>query len=100
MPRRPCSGTPGLFKKHARGCVAAGPTQCDCPWYGKYKQIAVNLARWSNQYVDPRRKQHAIVVLNRLFNKLQYRNEEATVPTLGAEFLAEADSEIDSLFRE
>ena len=41
-----------------------------------------------------------IVVLNRLFNKLQYRNEEATVPTLGAEFLAEADSEIDSLFRE
>lgn len=66
MPRRPRSGTPGLFKKHARGCVAAGPTQCDCPWYGKYKQIAVNLARWSNQYVDPRRKQHAIVVLNRL----------------------------------
>jgi predicted regulator of Ras-like GTPase activity (Roadblock/LC7/MglB family) len=41
-----------------------------------------------------------IVVLNRLFNKIQYRNEEAVTPTLGAEFLAEADSEIDSLFQE
>lgn len=41
-----------------------------------------------------------VVVLNRLFHKLEYRNEEASVPTLGAEFLAEADSEIDSLFRE
>lgn len=41
-----------------------------------------------------------IVVLNRLFNKIQYRNEEVATPALGAEFLAEADSEIDSLFQE
>ncbi|MGE5178877.1 MAG: roadblock/LC7 domain-containing protein [Bacteroidota bacterium] len=41
-----------------------------------------------------------VVVLNRLFNKIQYRNEEAATPALGAEFLAEADSEIDSLFQE
>ena len=41
-----------------------------------------------------------IVVLNRLFNKIQYRNEEVVTPALGAEFLAEADSEIDSLFQE
>jgi predicted regulator of Ras-like GTPase activity (Roadblock/LC7/MglB family) len=41
-----------------------------------------------------------IVVLNRLFNKIQYRNEEVVTPALGAEFLAEADNEIDSLFQE
>lgn len=40
------------------------------------------------------------VVLNRLFNKLQYRNEEITTTTLGADFRAEAESEIDSLFQD
>jgi len=39
-----------------------------------------------------------VVVLNRLFNKLEYRNEETMLPSLGADFQAEAESEIDSLF--
>jgi predicted regulator of Ras-like GTPase activity (Roadblock/LC7/MglB family) len=39
-------------------------------------------------------------VLERLFDKLQYRNEESTPMSLGAEFAAEAENEIDSLFRE
>jgi len=41
-----------------------------------------------------------IVVLNRLFNKLQYRNEEILSTTLGADFQAEAENEIDSLFQD
>lgn len=40
------------------------------------------------------------VVLNRLFNKLQYKNEELTTASLGADFHAEAESEIDSLFKD
>lgn len=39
-------------------------------------------------------------VLSQLFDKLQYRNEEMSATTLGADFAAEAESEIDSLFRE
>ena len=39
-------------------------------------------------------------VLNRLFNKLQYKNEELTTTSLGADFHAEAESEIDSLFKD
>lgn len=39
-------------------------------------------------------------VLQRLFDKLQYRNEEVPPPSLGADFAAEAESEIDSLFRD
>jgi predicted regulator of Ras-like GTPase activity (Roadblock/LC7/MglB family) len=39
-------------------------------------------------------------VLNRLFDKLQYKNEEMTSATLGADFAAEAESEIDSLFKD
>jgi len=39
-------------------------------------------------------------VLNKLFDKLQYKNEEISAATLGAEFTAEAESEIDSLFKE
>jgi hypothetical protein len=39
-------------------------------------------------------------VLERLFDKLQYRNEEIPPPSLGADFAAEAESEIDSLFRD
>jgi len=39
-------------------------------------------------------------VLNRLFDKLQYRNEEIGTPALGADFAAEAESEIDSLFKD
>jgi predicted regulator of Ras-like GTPase activity (Roadblock/LC7/MglB family) len=39
-------------------------------------------------------------VLNKLFDKLQYRNEDLSATTLGAEFTAEAESEIDSLFKE
>jgi predicted regulator of Ras-like GTPase activity (Roadblock/LC7/MglB family) len=40
-----------------------------------------------------------MVVLSRLFNKLQYKNEEQKA-TLGADFQAEAESEIDSLFKD
>jgi predicted regulator of Ras-like GTPase activity (Roadblock/LC7/MglB family) len=39
-------------------------------------------------------------VLSQLFDKLQYRNEEMSATALGADFAAEAESEIDSLFRE
>ena len=39
-------------------------------------------------------------VLQRLFDKIQYRNEEMPAPTLGADFAAEAENEIDSLFRD
>jgi len=39
-------------------------------------------------------------VLNRLFNKLEYRNEEIVTTALGADFQAEAESEIDSLFQD
>ena len=39
-------------------------------------------------------------VLNKLFDKLQYRNEEVIATPLGAEFAAEAESEIDSLFQD
>jgi len=41
-----------------------------------------------------------IVVLNRLFNKLQYRNEDVLTTNLGSDFQAEAESEIDSLFKD
>lgn len=40
------------------------------------------------------------VVLSRLFDKVQYKNEEVTTTSLGADFQAEADSEIDSLFKD
>lgn len=39
-------------------------------------------------------------VLNRLFDKLQYKNEEISSATLGAGFAAEAESEIDHLFKD
>jgi predicted regulator of Ras-like GTPase activity (Roadblock/LC7/MglB family) len=41
-----------------------------------------------------------VEVLNKLFDKLQYKNEEMTSATLGADFAAEAESEIDSLFKD
>jgi predicted regulator of Ras-like GTPase activity (Roadblock/LC7/MglB family) len=40
------------------------------------------------------------IVLNKVFDKLQYKNEDITTTTLGAEFAAEAESEIDSLFKD
>ena len=66
MPKRGRSGIPNLYKKHCNSCRNRDPLKCDCPWYGKYKHVHVNLANWSGQYVDPRRRQHAVVVLNRL----------------------------------
>jgi len=39
------------------------------------------------------------VVLDKVFNKLQYKNEDIAA-TLGADFAAEAESEIDSLFKD
>lgn len=66
MPKRARSGIPNLYKKPTGRCRNRNPLKCDCPWYGKYKGVNVNLARWSAQFVDPRRRQHAAVVLNRL----------------------------------
>ena len=40
------------------------------------------------------------VVLHKVFDKLEYKNEDITTTTLGAEFAAEAESEIDSLFKD
>ena len=66
MPKRGRSGIPNLYKKHCNSCRNGDPLKCDCPWYAKYKHVNVNLARWSGQFVDPRRRQHAAVVMNRL----------------------------------
>ena len=47
-----------------------------------------------------RGSEELLTVLNKLFDKLQYKNEDLASTTLGAEFTAEAESEIDSLFKE
>jgi predicted regulator of Ras-like GTPase activity (Roadblock/LC7/MglB family) len=39
-------------------------------------------------------------VLSKLFNKIEYNNEDVRSTALGADFAAEAESEIDSLFKE
>lgn len=80
MPKRARSGVPNLYKKHTAACRNREPLKCDCPWYGKYKRINVNLARWSGQYVDPRRRQHAVVVLNRLRDLGHDRRRTAASP--------------------
>ena len=41
-----------------------------------------------------------VTVLHRLFDKLQYKNEEISSASLGADFTAEAESEIDHLFKD
>src|SRR3954469_5380204 len=68
MPRRPRSGTKGLVKQHRDGCTnrSGDLTNCSCPWWGKYRNAYVSLARWSNQNVDPRSKTLAKKVLGRL----------------------------------
>jgi hypothetical protein len=66
MPKRGRSGVKNLYKRHTNSCRNRDPLKCDCPWWAKYKHVNVNLARWSGQYVDPRRRQHAAVVVNRL----------------------------------
>lgn len=66
MPRTAKSGTKSLIKKHNRGCSNRGrPTDCDCPWAGKYKGIKKSLADWCGYDVDPRKKKPAAKVLNR-----------------------------------
>lgn len=68
MPRRGISNVESLYKKHNVGCTNrhGEPTRCGCPWYGKYKGISKGLAKWCGKDVDPRRKDLAKVVLNRL----------------------------------
>jgi integrase len=68
MPKRGISNVESLYKKHNTVCRNrhGDPTRCDCPWYGKYKGVYKGLAKWSGQSVDPRKKEHAKVVLNRL----------------------------------
>lgn len=39
-------------------------------------------------------------VLSKLFNKIEYNNEDVRSTALGADFAAEAESEIDSLFKD
>ncbi len=75
MPRRGISNVESLYKKHNAGCTnrRGDPTRCDCPWYGKYKGIYKGLAKWSRQTVDPRKKEHAKVVLNRLKTAIDNR---------------------------
>ena len=41
-----------------------------------------------------------ITVLDRIFNKIKYQNEDAVLPNLGKDFQKEAESEIDSLFKD
>jgi predicted regulator of Ras-like GTPase activity (Roadblock/LC7/MglB family) len=41
-----------------------------------------------------------IVVLNKVFKKVNYKNEDALTVNLGADFQTEAESEIDSLFKD
>ena len=85
MPKRARSGVPNLYKKHTAACRNREALKCDCPWYGKYKRINVNLARWSGQYVDPRRRQHAVVVLNRLRASATTTSSGPTVTTRWSE---------------
>jgi integrase len=68
MPRRGASNVDSLYKKHNVGCTnrRGDPAKCDCPWYGKYKGVSKGLAKWAGDSVDPRRKDEAKVVLNRL----------------------------------
>lgn len=41
-----------------------------------------------------------IVVLDRVYNKIQYKNEDTVTTNLGKDFQSEAESEIDSLFKD
>ena len=59
------------------------------------KKTSLGLVRLKSR----RAGEELLEVLNRLFDKLQYRNEEIGT-TLGADFAAEAESEIDSLFKD
>ncbi len=71
MPRKSASGTRGLRKIHDRQCrnrraTRARPTACACPWYGRYQGLAVPLARWCGQTVDPHELGPARLVLARV----------------------------------
>src|SRR5580765_5613499 len=67
MPKKTASHVKGLHKHHSRGCAnhKGRPTDCDCPWYGLYKQVQKGLAEWSGQRVDPRKLGPAEAVLHR-----------------------------------
>jgi len=65
MSQRAASKTKGLIKHHNRTCSnvqrkdKAGerdPSGCSCPWWGKYKDVEISLAKWSGQTIDPRTK--------------------------------------------
>jgi hypothetical protein len=67
MPYRAASKVKGLYKKHNERCrnAAGDPTDCDCPWYGKYMGISKGLAAWARKEVNPRTKAGAEAVLRR-----------------------------------
>jgi len=68
VPQRAASNVKSLHKHHNRACrnKSGKPTNCDCPWYARYKGVQKGLAQWSGQEVDPRSRTHAEKVLNRL----------------------------------
>ena len=68
MSQRAASNVKSLHKHHNRACrnKTGKPTNCDCPWYSRYKGVQKGLAQWSGQEVDPRSRTRAEVVLNRL----------------------------------
>jgi integrase len=68
MPYRAASKVKGLYKKHNLRCPNQEglPTNCDCPWYGRYRGISKGLAAWACKTVDPRTKAGAEAVLARL----------------------------------
>src|SRR5687767_319804 len=69
------SNVKGLHKHHNRRCSNRGgrPTNCDCPWYGLYKNIQKGLAEWSGRQVDPRKLRPAEIVLTRFRTAIDNR---------------------------
>ena len=66
MPNRAASRVKSLYKKHNLRCRNRGaPTNCDCPWYGRYKGITKGLAAWTGKTVDPTTKKGAEIAVNR-----------------------------------
>ncbi len=80
------SGTEHLYKKHSRRCTSRGkhPTDCDCPWWAKYRGHAIGLGQWSGQTVDPYTKGRAEEALHRFVAAVDARTfrkegEQATI---------------------
>lgn len=79
MASQAVSGVKGLIKHHNRACANrhGKPTNCDCPWYARYKGTQKSLSEWSGKEVDPRDRRRAEVVLNRLKTAIDNRTYSA-----------------------